>query len=46
MKHVSICNKCKYVDIDDCNTHASTILKLNNDIANLNTQLKACKSEK
>jgi hypothetical protein len=45
VKHVSICNRCKDVDIDACNTHASTILKLNNDVANLNAQLKACKSE-
>jgi hypothetical protein len=42
---VSICNRCKDFDIDACNTHASTILKLNNDVANLNTQLKICKSE-
>jgi hypothetical protein len=38
--HVSICNRCKDFDIDACNTHASTILKLNNDVANLNAQLK------
>jgi uncharacterized phage infection (PIP) family protein YhgE len=42
---VSICNKCKDIDIDACNAHASTILKLNNDVANLNAQLKTCKSE-
>jgi hypothetical protein len=40
VKHVSIYNRCKDVDIDACNTHASTILKLNNDVANLNAQLK------
>jgi hypothetical protein len=45
VKHVSICNRCRYVDIDACNTHASTILKLNNDVANLSPQLKTCKSE-
>jgi hypothetical protein len=45
VKHVLICNRCKDVDIDACNTHVSTILKLNNDIANLNAQLKTCKSE-
>jgi hypothetical protein len=45
VEHVSICNRCKDFDIDACNTHASTILKLNNDVANLNTQLKICKSE-
>jgi hypothetical protein len=45
MEHVPICNRCKYFDIDACNAHASTILKLNNDVANLNAQLKTCKSE-
>jgi hypothetical protein len=45
MEHVSICNRCKDVDIDACNTHVATILKLNNDVANLNAQLKTCKSE-
>jgi hypothetical protein len=44
VEHVSICNRCKDFDIDACNAHASTILKLNNDVANLNTQLKTCKS--
>jgi hypothetical protein len=45
VEHVSICNRCKDFDIDDCNTHASTILKLNNDVANLNAHLKICKSD-
>jgi hypothetical protein len=45
MEHVVICNRCKDFDIDACNEHASTILKLNNDIANLSAQLKICKSE-
>jgi hypothetical protein len=45
VEHVSICNRCKDFDIDACNAHASTILKLNNDVANLNAQLKTCKSE-
>jgi hypothetical protein len=45
VEHVFICNRCKDFDIDACNAHASTILKLNNDIANLNAQLKTCKSE-
>jgi hypothetical protein len=31
--------------IDACNTHTSTILKLNNDVANLNAQLKICRSD-
>jgi hypothetical protein len=45
VEHVVICNKCKDFDIDACNGHASTILKLNNDVANLNAQLKICKSD-
>jgi hypothetical protein len=45
MKHVVICNRCKDFDIDACNEHASTILKLNNDIANLSAQLKICKGD-
>jgi hypothetical protein len=45
VEHVFICNRCKDFDIDACNAHASTILKFNNDIANLNAQLKTCKSE-
>jgi hypothetical protein len=45
MEHVSICNRCKDFDIDACNTHASTILKLNNYIPNLNAQLKTCKND-
>jgi hypothetical protein len=45
MKHVLICNRREDVDIDGFNTHASTILKMNNDIANLNAQLKTCKNE-
>jgi hypothetical protein len=45
VQHVVICNKCKDFDIDACNGHASTILKLNNDVANLSAQLKICKSD-
>jgi hypothetical protein len=45
MEHVVICNRCKIFDIDACNEHASTILKLNNDVANLSAQLKICKSD-
>jgi hypothetical protein len=45
VEHVSICNRCKDVDIDACNAHASTILKLNDEVTNLNGQLKICKSE-
>jgi hypothetical protein len=43
VEHVTICNRCKDFDIDACNEHASTIVKLNNDVASLNTQLKTCK---
>jgi hypothetical protein len=42
VKHVSICNRCKEIDIDACNTHASTILKLNDEVSN--GQLKICKN--
>jgi hypothetical protein len=45
VKHVVICNWCKDFDIDACKEHASTILKLNNDVANLSAQLKTCKSD-
>jgi hypothetical protein len=45
VEHVSICNRCKDFDTDAYNTHASTILKLNNGVANLNAQLKTCKNE-
>jgi hypothetical protein len=45
VEHVSICNRCKDVNIDACNAHASTILKLNDEVANLNGQLKICKSD-
>jgi hypothetical protein len=43
VEHVVICNRCKDFNIDACNEHASTILKLNNDVASLNAQLKMCK---
>jgi hypothetical protein len=45
VEHVVICNRCKDFDIDACNEHASTILKLNNDVASLNAQLKTCKDD-
>jgi hypothetical protein len=45
MEHVVICNRCKDFDVDACNEHASTSLKLNNDVANLSAQLKICKSD-
>jgi hypothetical protein len=40
VEHVVICNRCKYVN---CDEHAITIAKLNNEVANLNAQLKTCK---
>jgi hypothetical protein len=43
VEHVVICNRCKDIDVDACNEHASTIVKLNNDVASLNAQLKTCK---
>jgi hypothetical protein len=43
VEHVVICNRCKDFDVDACNKHASTIAKLNNDVASLNAQLKTCK---
>jgi hypothetical protein len=43
VEHVVVCNRCKDFNIDACNEHASTILKLNNDVASLNAQLKTCK---
>jgi hypothetical protein len=45
VEHVSICNRCKYFDIDACNNHVSTISKLNDEVENLNAQLKICKNE-
>jgi hypothetical protein len=45
VEHVSICNKCKDFDVDAYNNHASAISKLNDEIANLNAQLKTCKNE-
>jgi hypothetical protein len=45
LEHVSICNRCKDVDIDACKNHVSTISKLNDEVANLNAQLKICKNE-
>jgi hypothetical protein len=43
IEHVVICNRCKDFNIDACNEHASTIIKLNNEVASLNAQLKTCK---
>jgi hypothetical protein len=43
IEHVGICNRCKDFNIEACNEHASTILKLNNDVTKLNAQLNTCK---
>jgi hypothetical protein len=43
VEHVVICNRCKDLNIDVCIEHASTINKLNNEVASLNAQLKTCK---
>jgi hypothetical protein len=40
--HVVICNRCKDVDFDE---HATSIAKLNKEIASLNAQLKTCKDD-
>jgi hypothetical protein len=45
MEHGSICNRCKDFDVDACNDHVYTIIKLNDEVANLNAQLKICKNE-
>jgi capsule polysaccharide export protein KpsE/RkpR len=45
IKHVSFCAKYKDHDFNACSNHASTIAKLNDEIAHLNVQLKTCKSE-
>jgi hypothetical protein len=45
MENVSTCAKCKDHDFDACSNHASTIAKLNDEIVQLNVQLKTCKNE-
>jgi hypothetical protein len=53
MEHVSTCAKCKdndfdacsNHDFDTCNNHASTIAKLNDEIVQLNIQLRTCKNK-
>jgi hypothetical protein len=45
VEHVVICNRCKDFNIDACKEHVSTIHRLNNDVASLNAQLKACKGD-
>jgi hypothetical protein len=45
LEHVFIYNRCKDFDIHSCNNHVSTIAKLNDEIVQLNVQLKTCKNE-
>jgi hypothetical protein len=45
VEHVSICAKCKEYDFNACSNYSSTIVKLNDEIAHLNIQLKTCKNE-
>jgi hypothetical protein len=45
MEHVSICAKCKDHDFDACSNHVSTIARLNDEIVQLNVQLKTYKNE-
>jgi hypothetical protein len=45
VEHVSICAKRKDHDFNACINYASTISKLNDEIAQLNVQLKTCKNE-
>jgi hypothetical protein len=45
VENVVICNRCKDFDIDACSKHIVSIAKLNGEMASLNAQLKAGKSE-
>ena len=45
VEHVSICNRCKDLDVDAYNEHLASITKLNTEVASLNAQLKTCKVE-
>jgi hypothetical protein len=45
IEHVSICAKCRHHDFNACSNHASTVAKLNDEIAQFNIQLKNCKNE-
>jgi chromosome segregation ATPase len=44
LEHVSICTRCKDFDINDCSDHASTIVKLNDEIAECQLILDNVKS--
>jgi hypothetical protein len=45
VEHVSICNRCKDIDVDACNEHLIAITKLSDEVASLNDQLKTCKND-
>ena len=45
VEHVVICNRCKDFDVDVCDEHLISIIKLNGEVASLNAQLKTCKSD-
>jgi hypothetical protein len=45
VEHVIICNRCKDFDIDAYNEHVTSIAKLDNQVANLNAQLKTSKND-
>jgi hypothetical protein len=45
LENVSICTRCKDHDFDACIDHASTIAMFNDEIVQLNFQLKTCKNE-
>jgi hypothetical protein len=45
LDHVSICVRCKDHNNDACVDHASTIAKLNDEIIQLNVELKTCKND-
>jgi uncharacterized protein YkvS len=43
VEHVIICNRCKDFDVDAYDEHLASIAKLNNEVANLNAQLRLAK---
>jgi hypothetical protein len=43
VEHLDICNRCKDFDVDACDEHLISIIKLNDEVACLNAQLKTCK---
>jgi DNA repair exonuclease SbcCD ATPase subunit len=45
VEHVVICNRCKDFNVDACDEHLISIIKLNDEVASLNAQLKTCKSD-